>query len=269
VSNALKFTHDGEVVLQIRKLPCEGCCSDIDAGSVSVEVCDTGVGIGKKEQAMLFQKYQQIQTNLPDTKGTGLGLVIAQRIATLLDTVIEIESPWRREQVEAGAKGGANGGSLGGAGTRFFFTVKNCTATSSSAFSSVGDIESASSGAEEHQHLKEGLKVLVVEDDMLNRMIMRTKLMQSNEFKEAKCVVDEVPHSSDCIAKLDETGINYYDVVVMDEHLGEDSIKGSKLTQQLRTQVKLVRFVCATILMLFVPLTFLTPSASSRCFVGV
>jgi signal transduction histidine kinase len=110
VSNALKFTHHGRVVLRIKQI--HG-----DSDAVSVEVCDTGVGIRPQEQTMLFRKYQQIQknTSMPDTKGTGLGLVIAQRIASLLDTCIQVESPWRKLVQDAG-----------GGGTRFFFTVANC-----------------------------------------------------------------------------------------------------------------------------------------------
>jgi signal transduction histidine kinase len=102
---------------------------------------------------MLFRKYQQIQKNMSDTKGTGLGLVIAQRIASLLDTSIQIESPWRKpsssmkwtgrregendpadseatpvtmKEAEEGGEGWDEGGEKGGGGTRFFFTVANC-----------------------------------------------------------------------------------------------------------------------------------------------
>jgi signal transduction histidine kinase len=44
VSNALKFTHHGQVVLRIKQVPGS------ETGSVSVEVCDTGVGIKAQEQ---------------------------------------------------------------------------------------------------------------------------------------------------------------------------------------------------------------------------
>jgi signal transduction histidine kinase len=91
LSNAIKFTHEGEVKLHMVM---------VEDQRLLVQVCDNGVGIGLKEQKSLFQKYEQAKSN--SEKGTGLGLVIAQRIATLLGSKIQIESPWSASCISTG-----------------------------------------------------------------------------------------------------------------------------------------------------------------------
>jgi signal transduction histidine kinase len=129
VSNAIKFTQEGLIIVRLRQCNVDDASPEVSA--LQVEVCDTGVGISELEQARLFQKYRtryQQHDSLvskPENekrlaKGTGLGLVIAQRIAKLLGTRIEIESPWKEGRVISGA------GAQGSKGTRFFFTVTQC-----------------------------------------------------------------------------------------------------------------------------------------------
>jgi signal transduction histidine kinase len=235
VSNALKFTHSGRVVLRIQQVR-EG---------VSVDVCDTGVGIGVKEQTMLFQKYQQLHATVPDTKGTGLGLVIAQRIAALLESDIQIESPWRmRSKTDGEGEGGdwEDGNDQGGAGTRFYFQVENCVAAADTIYSSDGTggggvalsaDQSArlkvlgggglEGGVDERGNacgeLRKGLKVLVVDDDMMNRMIMSTKLTQSDEFKHTAIAINQATSEADVGALVEEHGVGHFDVIIMDEVL--------------------------------------------------
>jgi signal transduction histidine kinase/CheY-like chemotaxis protein len=238
VSNALKFTHYGRVVLRIEQVPGDG---------VSVEVRDTGVGISAKEQASLFQRYQQLHSSTAlDTKGTGLGLVIAQRIATLFESGLEIESPWRKRRTSAGGSGEwGDGSDQGGAGTRFFFNIKKCVAAEDGSNDSGGEsdgvlsVEERSDGGNggvDNGELRGGLKVLVVDDDMLNRMIMSTKLTQSDEFKHTAIAIIQATSDADVEALMDEHGVNYFDVIIMDEHLGEESAQGSAITKQLREQ---------------------------------
>ena len=73
LSNALKFTESGEVVVGLRFEPQES--------NVVISVRDTGVGIAEDELDAIFQEYQQVGENKRKIKGTGLGLAIARRIA--------------------------------------------------------------------------------------------------------------------------------------------------------------------------------------------
>ena len=83
VSNALKFTDAGEVRVTITST----------AGEVSFAVTDTGVGIAPHDQERLFQAFSRVESaKHRQVKGTGLGLAVSRRLATLLGGRVEIES---------------------------------------------------------------------------------------------------------------------------------------------------------------------------------
>jgi signal transduction histidine kinase/CheY-like chemotaxis protein len=83
LGNALKFTHQGSVVLQVRWT---------DPG-VEFSVQDTGIGIAKERQDQIFTRFAQAEN---DTQalygGNGLGLAISQKVAQLLGGEIGFES---------------------------------------------------------------------------------------------------------------------------------------------------------------------------------
>ncbi len=71
VSNALKFTASGSIVIRTRK----------DENGIKVAISDTGCGIGKNDLESLFKKYGQIKSaKVKDIEGTGLGLAISKLI---------------------------------------------------------------------------------------------------------------------------------------------------------------------------------------------
>ena len=88
VSNALKFTHSGEVVLSAELL------EQLDSGErVRFSVKDTGIGIGTEAQQHLFQRYMQESVDTARMYGgTGLGLSICRRLVELMDGQIEVIS---------------------------------------------------------------------------------------------------------------------------------------------------------------------------------
>ncbi len=72
ISNAIKFTERGEIVVR----------SDIrEPAEITIDVTDTGVGIAEGELSFIFGEYQQAGTISRRKKGTGLGLAIARSIA--------------------------------------------------------------------------------------------------------------------------------------------------------------------------------------------
>lgn len=71
VGNANKFTHEGTITVKVEKAD----------GRAQVKVRDTGSGIPKDKQSLLFRKFQQAGNSLytrDTTKGTGLGLYISR-----------------------------------------------------------------------------------------------------------------------------------------------------------------------------------------------
>ncbi len=88
VSNAVKFTSQGEVVIKIRSQFVE-----TDTPKLRFEVKDTGIGISLEQQNLLFRAFTQ--ADMSTTRkfgGTGLGLAIAKQLVTIMDGTIGFES---------------------------------------------------------------------------------------------------------------------------------------------------------------------------------
>lgn len=87
--NALKFTAQGQVRVELRRgAPCE------QGVRLVVSVTDTGVGMAPEQQRRLFRPYGQADASVAQRHGgTGLGLVISQRLVALMGgSAIEVES---------------------------------------------------------------------------------------------------------------------------------------------------------------------------------
>ncbi len=76
IGNALKFTQKGEVRLRVREVSTkDGVCW------LSFSISDTGIGIRPDDQERLFHAFSQANTSITrDYGGTGLGLIISQRL---------------------------------------------------------------------------------------------------------------------------------------------------------------------------------------------
>ncbi|WP_134739322.1 response regulator [Nocardioides sp. 503] len=140
-SNAIKFTAEGEVVVraQLDDTTDEGVV-------VRFEVSDTGVGIAEEDQERLFDPFSQADSSTTRKYGgTGLGLAICRQLVT------------------------AMGGSLGvrsrpGAGSTFWFTLplERAEGTDLVAAARPGGLS--------------GVRVLVVDDNQTNRLILEDQL---------------------------------------------------------------------------------------------
>lgn len=83
LSNALKYTKTGRVLLGCRRR----------AGFLSIEICDTGVGIPDGELQAIFEEYHQLDNAARErSRGLGLGLAIVQRLANLLGHRVRVRS---------------------------------------------------------------------------------------------------------------------------------------------------------------------------------
>jgi PAS domain S-box-containing protein len=87
MNNAIKFTERGGVQLTLTT-------HDREKGRrIEISVADTGIGIRPEDQHVLFGAFQQIQAGgRQQTEGTGLGLHLSQRLATLLGGEIALTS---------------------------------------------------------------------------------------------------------------------------------------------------------------------------------
>jgi PAS domain S-box-containing protein len=140
VSNAIKFTEAGEVVIRAV------LADETDTTTtITFSVTDTGIGIAPEAQAGLFQPFFQIDASTTRKYGgTGLGLAISRQLVELMDGKIGLES-------------------TPGQGTRFWFTV-----TFQKQLSQVAPIDMTAA----IDTILPGLKLLVVDDNATNRKIL-------------------------------------------------------------------------------------------------
>lgn len=85
ISNAIKFTERGEVRVAAHLSE--------DQRTVRLSVSDTGVGIRKEDQGLIFDEFTQVPNPLQGrVKGTGLGLPLCRRLARLMHGEVSVES---------------------------------------------------------------------------------------------------------------------------------------------------------------------------------
>ena len=91
ISNAIKYTRQGSVALR---------CLHDNPAFVRIEVLDTGVGIPADQLRYIYDEFFQVGgPNNPAREGYGLGLSIVQRLVTLLDLKLEVQSEIGRGSV--------------------------------------------------------------------------------------------------------------------------------------------------------------------------
>jgi two-component system sensor histidine kinase/response regulator len=150
-SNAIKFSENGSITLRAR---VEDECSD--SVLVRFEVEDRGIGIPAEAIARLFTPFEQADNSMTrQYGGTGLGLAITQRLAQLMG-------------------GSAGVDSVLGQGSTFWFTaqLRKGQAAAPSGQPGVSGVR-----AEEVLPMSfKGRRILVVEDDPLNREVVRMSL---------------------------------------------------------------------------------------------
>ncbi len=84
LSNAFKFTEKGQVTLHV---------SRTSEGKLSLSVIDTGIGVHKAQQGVIFEAFRQADgTTIRKYGGTGLGLSISRDLARLLGGSVNVES---------------------------------------------------------------------------------------------------------------------------------------------------------------------------------
>lgn len=150
ISNALKFTKNGEVKVVADLVKAEGTKTFI-----KFQIIDTGVGIAKSDQIKVFEKFVQIERKEGDYQGTGLGLSIVKKLVEIFGGQIELES----EE---------------GFGTNFFFTI-GFEADEKIKTDIINNIVVDLSSSNNYN-------VLVVEDNKINQIVTR-KILETNHFK--------------------------------------------------------------------------------------
>ncbi len=93
VSNAIKFTEDGEVVVEAIVKEHLSCDGEKGSSRLEISVVDSGIGISKGQLANLFTPFNQAKKQTTrHAGGTGLGLSISKRLAEGMGGTIHVQS---------------------------------------------------------------------------------------------------------------------------------------------------------------------------------
>jgi signal transduction histidine kinase/CheY-like chemotaxis protein len=208
IGNAIKFTHTGEVVLTVDRHKD----ASRHATLLHFVVSDTGIGIPRDKQGMIFQAFSQADTSTTRKYGgTGLGLTITTRLVQMMGGKIWVES----EE---------------GCGSHFHFTVQ---------FKPSKTVTHLPSALPSPQ--LQGVKALVVDDNHTNRRILDRMLASWGMMPRS---VDSAAAALAELAAARRTN-EPYRLIVTDMHMPE--MDGFDLVGCIRKEPELT---LATIVML-------------------
>jgi signal transduction histidine kinase/CheY-like chemotaxis protein len=141
VSNAVKFTHEGEIVVRVR--------TESETGNdvlVRFEVSDTGIGISEEAQRGLFEPFYQADSSTTRKYGgTGLGLAISAQLVELMSGTIGVNSQQNK-------------------GSTFWFTLPLTKAAA------------ASGAPSDNRRELARIHALIVDDNITNRQIVSRQM---------------------------------------------------------------------------------------------
>jgi PAS domain S-box-containing protein len=201
VGNAIKFTPEGEVVIDVMASPESGPRSE--TVQLTFRIVDTGIGIAREKQAAIFRAFEQEDSSTTRRYGgTGLGLTISAQLAALMEGAITVRSE-------------------PGQGSTFEFTARFMRAAEPEV-SHLPVLRSSSP-------VLDGLKVLVVDDNESNRRILLEWLsnwgMRPVAVGDAESAFDELAH-------LEEVGAAAYPLILLDARMPD--IDGITLAELMR-----------------------------------
>ena len=147
LGNAIKFTHHGEVSIQLTFHPQEPT-------NFLFRISDTGIGIAQEHINHLFEHFTQADSGITRRYGgTGLGLAISRKLVELMGGRIGVESQL-------------------GQGSRFFFALPLCLKETAVPVVAASEewVEMENSG---------GLRILIAEDAEENQMLLQVYLKKT------------------------------------------------------------------------------------------
>ena len=192
VGNAIKFTKEGEIFVGV-----EVKSQDEDNYELSFVIRDTGIGIESDKIERLFKAFSQVDSSTTRKYGgTGLGLIICEKLVGLMGGSIGVQS-------------------TPGLGTTFTFSIR----TTASRSSLLNYVHFNTDGLH-------GKKILVVDDNKTNRDILQTQLIH---WKFQPTVASSAEDALNILAEE-----NDFELVITDMQM--PGIDGIELAQTIRTR---------------------------------
>ncbi|NOQ70144.1 MAG: response regulator, partial [Gammaproteobacteria bacterium] len=204
LSNAAKYTQDGEV-----KLTIGGQLITENQFNLQISIKDTGRGIADDKLESIFDNFNQIELDHTVNKGVGLGLAICKRLTDIMGGCLQVTSEL-------------------GKGSCFTFSTTL----------SVPKESYHLKGTDEESKINRRLSILLVDDDLINRLLARTLL------EEAGHSVIEAENGQVAIEKAKS---GFFDVILMDVHMPiMDGVLSTRIIREGSTKGKQVPIIGLT-----------------------
>ena len=204
LNNAIKYTHEGTVTLEVQLLPQQ----QKGVSDISFMVKDTGIGIKKEDIPKLFVPFERIEERRNrNIEGTGLGMNITMELLALLGSKLTVESEY-------------------GKGSEFSFVLSQEIINSEP----IGKLEEQLEGDNpdyDYQISYEApeAKVLVVDDNEMNRKVFCSLL------KDTKIQIEEAASGKESIEKVKKEAFH---IIFMDHMMPEmDGVETLKVMKQM------------------------------------
>lgn len=186
IGNAIKFTEKGSVTVTLdqtlEKSP--------DASFITFSVEDTGIGLSNEQAHRLFQPFMQADNSMTRRfGGTGLGLVLSRRLASLMGGDVKL--------VRSEANKGSN----------FLISIKAKLAEDNQNSEAPRHLAGSESSSNQQMPSLEGIKVLLVEDSPDNQLLIKRFLVKQGA---------DVSFANNGEEGVDKALASDYDVVLMD-----------------------------------------------------
>ncbi len=193
LGNAIKFTKNGGIKVRVK----ETLTKTPELIDLTIAVEDTGIGIPKEKQNLLFNSFTQIDGSYTrEYGGTGLGLVISKQLTMMMSGKLKFTSKV-------------------GVGSTFEFTIP--LKTSAWEASAVED-------ETDDFFKKEKRSILLVEDDRINQIVIE-KILKSEGY--------EVDLAINGIEAIQKSMHKVYDIILMDIQM--PLLDGLNATEQIRS----------------------------------
>jgi len=206
MTNAIKFTESGSVILQI---------TNKSNNIVEFSIEDTGIGLSTNQIDKLFKSFSQGDTSTTRKYGgTGLGLSISKQLVELLDGQIWVES-------------------TEGVGSKFSFEIVLPQNHDSLENEKEKKIENFEQVKEFFVDLK-NKKILLVEDNYINQVIVKGLLESSG------ILIDTVQNGKDAVEKM-QLCSDEYNLILMDMKMPiMGGIEASKKIREINTTIPII-----------------------------
>lgn len=204
LNNAIKYTHEGTVTLEVQLLPEQ----QSNVSEISFVVKDTGIGIKEEDIPKLFVPFERIEEKRNrNIEGTGLGMNITMELLALLGSKLSVASEY-------------------GKGSEFSFILSQ-EITNPEPIGKLGEQLEADNLDSDYQISYEApeAKVLVVDDNEMNRKVFCSLL------KDTKIQIEEASSGKESIEKMKKEAFH---IIFMDHMMPEmDGVETLKVMKQM------------------------------------